>query len=346
MLCCCGTRTPFARLGGRPARRVALPARSGGGKTFLLRALAGSGDLNVFAVKGAELLLGQVRRRVRACGASCSGRRGRARADLPGRGRRARPGAAAAWTDAGVADRVVAAPSPSSTARPRCGSAWSSGATNRPGADRPGAAAAGPAERCVRPAPRTPRPVPTSCARSAGTSRWPVTSTPDALASDLRATGRGLRAALLREAGADRDAGVPRGGRDGRAHRDRPRGGPSPAAGPGAGRRAEEYARRRSARESTGGMVIDGPDGPVRGRVRAPGSGSRCQAAEKSFAMITITPGWRPDAREAGFRRVCRTSFPISLLAAAFSPEPAVVDGRSGRHPGVVLHLARRPSRW
>lgn len=58
----------FARLGVDAPRGVLLYGPPGGGKTFLLRALAGSGDLNVFAVKGAELLdkyVGESERAVR-----------------------------------------------------------------------------------------------------------------------------------------------------------------------------------------------------------------------------------------------------------------------------------------
>ncbi|WP_181784918.1 AAA family ATPase, partial [Pseudonocardia pini] len=58
----------FARLGVDAPRGVLLYGPPGGGKTFLLRALAGSGQLNVFAVKGAELLdkyVGESERAVR-----------------------------------------------------------------------------------------------------------------------------------------------------------------------------------------------------------------------------------------------------------------------------------------
>ncbi len=46
----------FARLGVQPPRGVLLYGPPGCGKTFLVRALAGSGQANVLAVKGAELL--------------------------------------------------------------------------------------------------------------------------------------------------------------------------------------------------------------------------------------------------------------------------------------------------
>jgi transitional endoplasmic reticulum ATPase len=58
----------FARLGVAAPRGVLLYGPPGGGKTFLLRAIAGSGQLNVFAVKGAELLdkyVGESERAVR-----------------------------------------------------------------------------------------------------------------------------------------------------------------------------------------------------------------------------------------------------------------------------------------
>ncbi|GHF02420.1 ATPase [Amycolatopsis deserti] len=58
----------FSRLGIAPPRGVLLYGPPGGGKTFLVRALAGTGALNVFAVKGAELLdkwVGESERAVR-----------------------------------------------------------------------------------------------------------------------------------------------------------------------------------------------------------------------------------------------------------------------------------------
>ncbi|MDQ3402864.1 MAG: AAA family ATPase [Actinomycetota bacterium] len=58
----------FARLGVEPPRGVLLYGPPGGGKTFLVRALAGSGQLNVLSVKGAELMdkwVGESERAVR-----------------------------------------------------------------------------------------------------------------------------------------------------------------------------------------------------------------------------------------------------------------------------------------
>ncbi|ASO22879.1 transitional endoplasmic reticulum ATPase [Actinoalloteichus hoggarensis] len=58
----------FARLGVRPPRGVLLYGPPGCGKTFLVRALAGTGALNVLSVKGAELLdkwVGESERAVR-----------------------------------------------------------------------------------------------------------------------------------------------------------------------------------------------------------------------------------------------------------------------------------------
>jgi transitional endoplasmic reticulum ATPase len=99
----------FARLGVDPPRGVLVYGPPGCGKAFLLRALAGTGQLNVLAVKGAELLdkyVGESERAVR----ELFRRAGDAAPALvfldevdalaPRRGQS---------SDSGVADRVVAA---------------------------------------------------------------------------------------------------------------------------------------------------------------------------------------------------------------------------------------------
>ncbi|MBW0137779.1 AAA family ATPase [Pseudonocardia abyssalis] len=99
----------FARLGVAPPRGVLVYGPPGCGKTFLLRALAGTGQLNVIAVKGAELLdkyVGESERAVRelfrraADAAPALVFLDEIDALAPRRG---------GSTDSGVADRVVAA---------------------------------------------------------------------------------------------------------------------------------------------------------------------------------------------------------------------------------------------
>ncbi|MDN5930144.1 MAG: AAA family ATPase, partial [Pseudonocardia sp.] len=99
----------FARLGVTPPRGVLVYGPPGCGKTFLLRALAGTGQLNVIAVKGAELLdkyVGESERAVRelfrraADAAPALVFLDEIDALAPRRGQS---------SDSGVADRVVAA---------------------------------------------------------------------------------------------------------------------------------------------------------------------------------------------------------------------------------------------
>jgi len=99
----------FIRLGVDPPRGVLLYGPPGCGKTFLVRALAGSGALNVFSVKGAELLdkwVGESERAVRELFRRATDAApalvflDEVDALAPRRG---------GSTDAGVTDRVVAA---------------------------------------------------------------------------------------------------------------------------------------------------------------------------------------------------------------------------------------------
>jgi transitional endoplasmic reticulum ATPase len=99
----------FTRLGVDPPRGVLLYGPPGCGKTFLVRALAGSGALNVFSVKGAELLdkwVGESERAVRELFRRATDAApalvflDEVDALAPRRG---------GSSDAGVADRVVAA---------------------------------------------------------------------------------------------------------------------------------------------------------------------------------------------------------------------------------------------
>ena len=127
--CCgrCSYPDSFARLGVEPPRGVLVYGPPGCGKTFLLRALAGTGQLNVLAVKGAELLDKYVGR-VRAGGprAVPPGRRRRPRARVPRRGRRARAAPRPVVATPGSPTGSSPPCSPSWTARSRCAtSSWS-----------------------------------------------------------------------------------------------------------------------------------------------------------------------------------------------------------------------------
>src|SRR5690606_29836002 len=99
----------FERLGVAPPRGVLIYGPPGNGKTFLVRALAGTGALNVFSVKGAELMdkwVGESERAVRelfrkaAEAAPALVFLDEVDALAPRRGQS---------SDSGVADRVVAA---------------------------------------------------------------------------------------------------------------------------------------------------------------------------------------------------------------------------------------------
>lgn len=122
----------FARLGVQPARGLLLYGPPGCGKTFLVRAIAGSGQANVLSVKGAELLskwVGESERAVR---------------ELFRRAREAAPSLVfldevdalapvrGQSTDSGVADRVVAALLTELDGIEKRGDVAVVGATNRP----------------------------------------------------------------------------------------------------------------------------------------------------------------------------------------------------------------------
>ena len=122
----------FARLGVQPARGLLLYGPPGCGKTFLVRAIAGSGQANVLSVKGAELLskwVGESERAVR---------------ELFRRAREAAPALVfldevdalapirGQSTDSGVADRVVAALLTELDGIEKRGDVAVVGATNRP----------------------------------------------------------------------------------------------------------------------------------------------------------------------------------------------------------------------
>ena len=135
----------FARLGVAAPHGVLIYGPPGGGKTFLLRALAGSGQLNVFAVKGAELLdkyVGESERAVRELFRRAVGRG--PGPGVPGRGRRA--GAAAGPVDRLRGGRPGGGGAAHRAGRRRAAARGDRRRGDQPaGADRPGAAAAGPA---------------------------------------------------------------------------------------------------------------------------------------------------------------------------------------------------------
>ncbi|WP_425569683.1 AAA family ATPase [Pseudonocardia yuanmonensis] len=190
----------FARLGVEAPRGVLLYGPPGGGKTFLLRALAGSGQLNVFSVKGAELLdkyVGESERAVRELFRKASDAApalvflDEVDALAPRRG---------GSTDSGVADRVVAALLTELDGATPLREVVVVGATNRPELVDPALLRPGRLERLVF------VPPPDAEAR-ADILRAAGRNTPlagdvdlDALAADLEGYSAADCAAVLREA--------------------------------------------------------------------------------------------------------------------------------------------------
>jgi transitional endoplasmic reticulum ATPase len=190
----------FTRLGVDPPRGVLLFGPPGCGKTFLVRALAGSGALNVFSVKGAELLdkwVGESERAVRELFRRASDAApalvflDEVDALAPRRGSSA---------DAGVADRVVAALLTELDGVEPLRDVVVLGATNRPELIDPALLRPGRLERLVY------VPPPDAQARAA-ILRAAARNTPlatdvdlDALAGELEGYSAADCAALIREA--------------------------------------------------------------------------------------------------------------------------------------------------
>ena len=173
----------------------------GCGKTYLVRALASSGQLSVHAVKGAELMDKWVGASEKAVRELFQRARGFGPvADLPRRGGRPRTAPRAEFRLGGVRSGGGRHCSPNSTASNRCATWWCVGATNRPDLIDPALLRPGRLERLVF------VPPPDAEARRA-ILRTSGKSVPladdvdlDALADDLDGYSAADCSALLREA--------------------------------------------------------------------------------------------------------------------------------------------------